>query len=289
MKNTTKPTCMIGLALALSACGETGQDLFEADLFLAGTATSSVTAGSGVQVELSRADLAFGPLYLCAGTTAGELCENARAEWLDAAVVSLISATPQSVGSLHGVTGPIRSYMYDLGITSQLTEVDAVVLPAATSLGDASLQVRGVAIVEGLRLPFSASVIAAQTSDTEQGVPVVRKAASAAFSAELDGDIRQLTLRFDPTDLFESLDFTGYVTHDSCSAGGEAELCDGSLARSCAEDGSETSNQDCSTGGQICVPGQGCQDQITLDSSTTGYRQLLLSLLNGTRPQFNWE
>ena len=74
-----------------------------------------------VSVTIDRADLAFGPLYLCAGATAGDLCDTARFEWLDSAVVDTTLSDPVKVGELSGVTGTVRSWMYDLGLSSQLT------------------------------------------------------------------------------------------------------------------------------------------------------------------------
>ncbi|MGB1698880.1 MAG: hypothetical protein ACPHRO_02925, partial [Nannocystaceae bacterium] len=84
----------LALALFSAGCLDTGQQRAEVPLSVAGTAgAGTVLTEGGVSLSVDRADLAFGPLYLCPGNTAGDLCDVARMEWLDATVVDTLDAT----------------------------------------------------------------------------------------------------------------------------------------------------------------------------------------------------
>lgn len=282
------PWALLAVA-TLTACGDTGQELFQAPLSLTGTSQSSFTTEGGAQVELSRADLAFGPLTLCAGSTAGTLCETARAEWLGSAVVSLISDQAQPVGQLQGVTGWVLSYMYELGLSSQLTRSQPFVLPAAADLDGASLQLKGVATFQGLRLPFTAAVKVAQGQESERGVPVVMKGASEDFEFELTPDAGELTLQFSAQPLIRGLDFSVYVTHDSCAPDGPTVVCSGSHALRCDDTGAQLDDTDCAASDGACQPGQGCVPAIEVTPDSQAYRQLRNTLMAGHPPTFHWE
>ena len=64
-----KPIRTLAMAVALTtSCIDTGQERVTMPLRLAGTPPTAPSAAlNGWSVELARADLAFGPLYLCAG------------------------------------------------------------------------------------------------------------------------------------------------------------------------------------------------------------------------------
>jgi len=90
------------------SCANTGRNEVTLPLFLAGTNVSTPLMSVGdIPVRITRADLAFGPLYLCAGNTAGDLCDTARLEWLDTAVVDTTSVTPRTASSM--LPGACRS------------------------------------------------------------------------------------------------------------------------------------------------------------------------------------
>lgn len=242
------------LTLALSSgCTDTGQDRVSVPLFLAGVDVSMPFMAVGdVSVTLDRADLAFGPLYLCAGATAGDLCDTARLEWLDAAVVDTTSTTPVRAGQLEGVTGSIRSWMYDLGISSQLTRAEPFVLEAARELGDVSFLVEGWADIRGVQLPFSARVPVQQTETTELGVPVVRKSTSESFFRDVTAEELGLVVRFDPRSWVRSIDFRAHVGDEACLAGTTCE-------------------------------------EWTLGPDSEAFRSLRNALVSGARPTFEWE
>lgn len=290
--------CFLWPWLVLS-CAETGQDHVSVELAVRGTdAPTPVDSGSGSAITLSRAELAFGPLYLCPGATAGELCETARAEWLDTIVVDLLDTERRSAGELIGSSGPLLSYMYDLGISSQLTRSEPTILPAAAELGDASLVLEGRAVVDGIELPFSLSLALQQTTETEIGVPIVRKSSSEFFQHELTPSDESLTVTFDATPWVRSLDLSPYVTRDSCQVDGPARTCDRTELLNC-EGGVEVERQDCATSDQICVVSSDsesavamgtaeCVDEVTIEPGSEAYRSVRNAVLSGSRPTFTW-
>lgn len=275
------------VSLAGSACVEMGQVQVEIPLSVAGTATPKVRGQGEVELELFSAQLAFGPLYLCPGVSAGDLCETARAEWLQSTVVDLLSPQPREVGKIAGTSGVVQSWMYDLGLSSQLSQSKPAVLDAAKRLGGYSLVLRGRAVIDGLTLPFSASVAAQQSEDTEIGVPVVRKSLSDPFFRDLGVGKDALLVRFDPGVLLASLDLRSYVERKQCAEGAPTILCDGTLQRTC-EESTEVSVVDCAAANQVCIAGQGCASELVLQPDTVAYRALRTALLSGARPHMQW-
>jgi hypothetical protein len=277
------------VVLALSGCAETGQDRTRVALFVAGTDVSEpIVAVGDVLVTIDRAELAFGPLYLCAGTTAGDLCDTARLEWLETVVVNTMAPEPASAGELEGITGPVQSWMYDLGISSQLTRSTPFILPAASELGGASLVLEGRAAVAGIELPFSASVPIQQTDDTELGVPVVRKSTSDSFFRDVRDRESGLVVRFDPGAWVRRVDFRPYAAAEVCVPAGPAVACDGTVELSCEAE-TELSRRDCSELGQVCLPGLGCAEELSIESDSEAFRSLRNELVSGGRPSFDWD
>lgn len=277
------------ITVLAAGCAETGQDRTSVPLFVAGTNVSEpVVAAFGVPVTIDRADLAFGPLYLCAGATAGDLCDTARLEWLETVVVDTTASEPAPAGELSGVTGTVRSWMYDLGISSQLTRREPFILDAATQLGGASLVLEGRAVVDGIEVPFTASVPIQQTDDTELGVPVVRKSTSESFFRDVGSDESALLLRFDPSAWVRGIDFRPYVSRQTCTSGGPTIVCDGALERACDGE-TELSTRDCTGIGHVCIPKKGCRERLTIEAESEGYRSLRNALVSGGRPSFNWD
>jgi hypothetical protein len=280
---------LILLAIAIGGCADTGQDRTSVALYVSGTTLPETILTRGeVPITIQRAELAFGPLYLCAGAQAGHLCETARLEWLDTIVVDVTQSELTLAGDLYGVTGTVQSWMYDLGISSQLTQSDPFVLDAAESLGGNSLQFEATATIDGIAIPFNAAIPIQQTEDTELGVPVIRKSTSDEFFHDVLGTETRLVVRFDAVAWVTDLDLRGFVSYEQCAVDGAAVVCDGTIERTC-EDGTETSARDCADSGQICQPKQGCTNSITIDQNSQGYRSLRNSLVSGRRPTFNWE
>lgn len=243
------PQVLLALLLA-GGCIDTGQDSVRVPLLVAGTSTGTFLGAGGAEVTLDRADVAFGPLYLCAGSTAGDLCETARLEWLDTVVVDTLDPSPASAGELTGVSGPVQSWMYDLGISSQLTRSRPFVLEAAASLGDASVVVEGRATVAGVPRTFSVAVPIQQSSDTELGVPVIRKSNSETFFRDVTGNESGLTVRFDPKIWAQDIDFQSLADRAPCDTDG-------------------------------CPP-------LSIEPESQAYRTIQLAVMSGTRPSFEW-
>jgi hypothetical protein len=214
---------LLGVGCLLSfGCVDPGQHHVELPLFVAGSEGSrQVIARGDIPVTLDEAKLAFGPLYLCAGFQAGELCDTARLEWLGSSVVDALSPQPVLIGRLHGVTGAVRSYMYDLGISSQLTRAEPFMLDAATELGGVSVRIAGRAQLGELEVPFVALIPIQQSSQTERGVPVVRKGSNQAFFHEVERSEAGLLLSFNPAPWVAGVDFRPLF---SDAEGGATEL-----------------------------------------------------------------
>jgi hypothetical protein len=276
------------ITAALLGCSETGQQRISVPLYVAGSdVTAGVETAGGVQVVVERAEIAFGPLYLCAGASAGDLCETARVEWLDSIVVDLTQPQPAPCGELAGTTGTVRSWMYDMGIGSQLTRTTPFVLSAAEALGDASFVMEGRALVDEVDLPFSVSIPIQQTDDTELGVPVVRKSSSDVFFRELVEGESGLTVRFDLAAWLRAVDFRTYVDRSQCTVGGPRIACDGTVEQTCEED-AVVESRDCAGLSQVCLPGSGCAETLVLDAESEAFRALRNALVSGRRPEFVW-
>jgi hypothetical protein len=238
------------LTAALAGCADTGRDEVAFPFYVAGSDVSeSIVATGDVSVSLERADLAFGPLYLCAGNQAGHLCDTARVEWIESVVVPGTNPEARPAGMLAGVSGSVKSWMYDLGFTSLLTQDEPLLMPAARELGDVSLRVEGSATVDGVVVPFEATVVVSQTSDTEQGVPVVRKNASETFAHDVTADEPGLLIRFDPAAWIRGVDFRAFFDDGACEA---------------------------------------CAEGLHIEPDTQAYRAIHNALVAGERPIFEW-
>ncbi|MCA9577952.1 MAG: hypothetical protein R3B40_22595 [Polyangiales bacterium] len=291
MSSSTLTRVLTALApfcvLLVLGCAESSQTRVQVPLEVQGTASAGPRMALGaVPVTLTRADLAFGPLYLCAGAQAGELCETARLEWLDTVVVDALDPTAQEAGTLYGVSGVVQSWMFDLGISAQLTRDEPFVLDAAEALDGASLVLEGSAEVSGITVPFVARVPVQQTDATELGVPVVRKSSSDVFREDVDGAERALQVRFDPAAWLAGVDLRSLVTFETCAPDETALRCDGVVEWTC--DAGTNTSRDCGALGQVCAPGAGCVDQVELAPGSEPFRALRNALVAGQRPTFTF-
>ncbi len=276
------------LALLSGACGESAQRPVALDLEVRGVPLSApVEVSESFSIALDRAELAFGPLYVCPGRQAGDLCDTARLEWRDSVVVDALTEDAVWAGRLEGATGPVLSWMFDYGFTSLLTESEPLVLPAAAALGGASLVLAGEATLEGARLPFSARVVVRQEGGAGRGVPVVRKSTSAPFSHEVTEADEALVVTFDPGAWAKRLVARDFVERASCAAG-KPIVCDGSVELTCDEAGALEAQRDCADEGLVCAPGQGCADAVNLGVGSESYRALVQALTAGAPPRFEF-
>lgn len=204
----------LGLVLQASGCVDTGTQVHTIELSVQGSGEPNFTGRDEWNVELTRARVAFGPVVFCPGRSAGEFCDTARAEWLDAAVVDGLDARQRRAGEVVGASGPVSSWMFDYGLVSLLTESKPYVTKAARTLDGNSVDVAGCASKGERSVCFELRAKVSQTTDTEQGVPVVR--VNGAADALDFGAVDTVTFRFDPAQWLAQVDFDEMTTAAAC-------------------------------------------------------------------------
>lgn len=228
-----------------------------------------ITLADGTRLVLTRADVAFGPFYLCSGAQAGQSCQTALAEWREAEVVNGLEEALVTVGTVDGYSGRALSYMHDCGLVSQLTAEGPLVLPAAEELGGRSVVIEGVAelpLEGGPSTPFRVELTLSSSREADRGQPVVRSA-PGDFDAMLGSDSTSLTVRLHPAAWLAKLDASAFWQDVDCDADDASTRCAGAESQDC-ESGDRV---DCSALGQVCVPDVGCQDEIVWgDESAAG-------------------
>jgi len=111
----------LGLLL-VGACGDTGQQRLRIPVVAQGSQRDFFEVGDA-RFTLQRAELGFGPLYLCATEGADvDLCEVALGEFLQTITIDGLDGQPTTVGTLDATTGNVRSALYDYGISWLLTQ-----------------------------------------------------------------------------------------------------------------------------------------------------------------------
>lgn len=173
----------------LLACGETGQERLRIPVFAQGAERDFIDVGEA-RFTLQRADVGFGPLYLCATQGAdAHLCEAALGELLDTVSIDGLSSAASPVGNLEATTGSVRSALYDYGISWLLTEQKA--RPSAGAPDGHSLVLEGDVSVGEQTLHFLANVDITPLTAGDAALNAL------ATSRELRAGDR-LTLRVDP-------------------------------------------------------------------------------------------
>lgn len=282
-------TFVTSFVVATFGCVDVGQELATLPLYVAGTAIEGpIGTTQGWSIEITRAELAFGPLYLCPGFQAGSLCDTARVEWLESAVVDTLDPKSHNAGTLNGVTGPVRSWMYDLGFTSLLTQQKPVALAAAEALNGNSVRLEGRARKDAYEVPFVVELAVQQEEETEVGVSVVRKSGGERFEHEITGAQSALTVRFDPRPWFIDVDFNELVEETPCSPGGAPIVCAATSELRCSSDGATLAQRDCTAEGLTCLRAIGCIDRAQLPAESQAARAVRNALAAGTRPTFEW-
>lgn len=275
--------------VVLTACGpDAVQEPVSFPLWVAGSGSDRIETSAGVEVILDQADLAFGPLYLCAGSSAGRHCEMARVEWLETTIVDALERTARRAGRLTGVSGPVRSWMYDLGISSSLTTKDPVVRRAAERLGNNSVALRGRLITPRTDIAFTAQIPLEPTENSELGVPLVRKSSNERFEHEVTAEQHNLLVRFDASEWLRAIDFDRLLRPAACGFGRE-HGCAEDAALSCdSETGEVIERQPCDAT-QVCVQGFGCTDHVDVAAHGAALRALRHALESDSRPTFEWD
>lgn len=213
-----KQTFWTALLLLGLGCVDTGIAPVELPVLASGVSAAPFEARDGWTVTLERADLAFGPLYLCTAANAGDLCETAQAEMLDGVVLDLLDPEPREVGRLVGLGGMVRSVMHDYGVTWELTG-----MAPESQVDDASMQGRSF-VVEGVaergeeRVRFHGAIA---VTPIRAGSLVVRRTLTSGEVTDLEG-AEALTLAVDPRVWLEGIRFEELGAEGTIEEGSQA-------------------------------------------------------------------
>jgi hypothetical protein len=208
----------IGALVVLQACGDTGREHFIIPAQFQGTPARAVTI-EGATLELTRAEVAFGPLYLCATESAeSELCETALAELLSVRTFDALSPALRELGELDATTGSVRSGFFDYGISWLLTRQEPAAHPSAAAGHSARLRLR-VTAGDGSTLSVSADV------DLEPLSPGDAAVNGLQTRRDLRGDDR-LVVTVDPSAWLERIRYERLLELDT-DADGDVELAPG--------------------------------------------------------------
>jgi hypothetical protein len=220
-----KTAIVISAALAVG-CGASAQDQVDYAALAQGRTPASF-ANAGWQVTLLQARIGFGPAYFCAAAAAdSDLCPSAVAEYADSATIDALSPAAQPIGTVHGLTGTVRSYRYDYAITWLPRQGAATPSPGAP--GGHSAVFQGRAHFAGPRrtgpsdLHFFAQV---DVTPKNQGASV---GAGANLAVEVSQASAALTVGFDPQAIWQSVDFEDLAA--AASPNGEVTVAPDSRA-----------------------------------------------------------
>jgi len=180
------------VSFALSGCGDTGRERVTLDAFARGTKARNIEI-EGATLRLTEAEVAFGPLYLCATESAEvDLCETALAELLSTRTCDALSPQSQALGPLSGTTGSVRSGFFDYGISWTLTRKDAQ--PSEDAADGHSARLAGtITLDDGPTLRFRADIDAAPLSAGDAAVNGLKA------RHELTPRSKSMTVQFDPS------------------------------------------------------------------------------------------
>lgn len=196
---------LVLLALVLgslgSGCVESGRTRVSIPVHGAGSSVHTFTVGDAT-VTLDDARIAWGPAYFCTTPFADvDLCPTALAEVRSAATIDVLDATPQYVGELEGISGTVRSAMFDYGVTWLLPAAEPSVDPGAVD-GAHSVHFAGSATRAGVTHRFVVDLDVVSTNSgvsAAHGVPTMHGLASGADA---------LVVRFEPSAILAGADFS---------------------------------------------------------------------------------
>lgn len=147
---------LVAVLVLVAACGQTSQVDVSYPFVGEGSALHEFDVGTW-RVTLTRADVAIGPVYFCAASGASQdLCPRAVQEFPHDAVIDALSAVPQNLGFITGVSGAMRSVKYDLGISWPITSSASVASASAPS--GHSVLIEGTAVRGAEMFSFVAEI-----------------------------------------------------------------------------------------------------------------------------------
>jgi hypothetical protein len=225
------------LTILVLGCGQTGGEFVEIPFEARGTAPLAFVKG-GWEVTLSQATLGFGPIYFCTTDSAiSSRCEVAVLEFLDGVTLDGLDPSLQSIGTLFGTTGTIRTAFFDYGIVWLLTEPlpkalagvpggPAVISPESSGYVPQGYSARFLgtaACVEDASIccPGATSCPVGYSFEANVDVLVVNPGTPAVngvrTSQEITTDPVVLTMTFDPDAWWQTVDFARLAALDDGS------------------------------------------------------------------------
>jgi hypothetical protein len=182
------PRALSLLLLAVAACGTTGAESFVYPVHARGPGPDGFAVGEW-QVTLTRAEVAVGPVYLCATAAASpDLCHVAIGEFADAAIVDALAGEAGPLGEIAARPGDVRSAMLDYGVSWFTTDTG----PEALSELGHSARLVGTAVRGDTTITFDATI---DVVPPMRGSPAL---VGVYASADEPGPDSELELELDP-------------------------------------------------------------------------------------------
>lgn len=187
------------LGLTTSGCIEAPQSEVSYTAEARSTLATSFVVGD-VTVKLTRADLAFGPVYFCAANAGSAVsCKSSLAESTDVTRIDLL--TPSApLGRVRGYTGSIRSASYDLGLHWFDTSFSIESSPAAPE-GHSMVFEGTLARAGESAVPFRFSVDVVPQYKGQRAVP------TGEAVADVTDANQKLVISFEPEVWLRQVDF----------------------------------------------------------------------------------
>lgn len=209
-----RDSLLLACALVVAACGDTGGENFSYPLTGLGVAPGAFPVGDW-QVSLEVADVAVGPIYICATAAASpDLCDVALAEFTEVATIDALAGT-QTLGAIDARPGEPRSAMLDYGISWFTTASK----PRALGELGHSAHLVGTAVRGDQSVSFDAIV---DVVPPLRGSPAV---VGARAHSETQDEGSRLELRVDPRAWLTGVDFDALA-----AAGPERSIAPGDVA-----------------------------------------------------------
>lgn len=206
------------LALLALGCGTTGGGDVAIPLVAGGAVDArTFTTEDGWTITLDDARIALGPMYFCATTGADlENCPSAIAELRGAVTVDVLDGTTDTLGTIAGRAGTLRSGMWDYGRPFLLPA--GAPAPIAGAIDGHSARFSGTASSGAITYRFVAEI------DVEAMGSGISAVHGVRTTHTLVDDADALTVRFDAVDIVGRLDFEALASE---ATGGEVVIAEG--------------------------------------------------------------
>lgn len=195
------------LALLLAGCGTTGQDVVTFPVHGAGTGEVAFEQ-DGWSVTIERADVGFGPIWLCATPFADtDVCPSAAAEWLGTQAIDATRGEPEMLADASAVTATVRSAMLDYGRSWLLTDASTRANEGAPEGHSAVFVVRATSAERALEIHAAIDV---DPSSAGESAVIGASAGTHAITGS-----EALIVRLDPAAWWRRVDFDRIAASDA--------------------------------------------------------------------------